>query len=243
LTNIVAIIPARSGSKGVPDKNIKLLGEFPLIQWSIEVCNKSKMINQVIISTDSLKYKTLCEEMGADVPFLRPAEISQDSSTDLEFIIHALDYLKANENEPDLIVHIRPTTPLRSPKVIDDAIKKFINKPEFSALRSIHEMSESAYKNFEISEDGALMTVFSNITDLDNSNVGRQFFPKTFVPNGYVDVLRTSYIRKHNLLHGNKVMPYITEEVTEIDSEDDLNFLEYQISVDSSITEIIFNSE
>ena len=243
MTNILAIIPARSGSKGVQDKNIKLLGEFPLIQWSIEACRKSQMINQVIVSTDSLDYKTLCEGMGVDIPFLRPAEISQDSSSDLEFITHALDWLKANSKEPDFIVHIRPTTPLRSPRVIDDAIKNFIDKPEFSALRSVHEMSESAYKNFEISEDGCLMSVFSNMTDLDNSNVGRQFFPKTFVPNGYVDVLKTSFIREHNLLHGNKVMPYITTAVTEIDSVADFNFLRYQISVDSSTKEIIFNSE
>ena len=126
MTNILAIIPARSGSKGVQDKNIKLLGEFPLIQWSIEACRKSQMINQIIVSTDSLDYKTLCEGMGADIPFLRPSEISQDSSSDLEFITHALDWLKANSKEPDFIVHIRPTTPLRSPRVIDDAIKDFI---------------------------------------------------------------------------------------------------------------------
>lgn len=243
MTNILAIIPARSGSKGIQDKNIKLLGEFPLIQWSIEACRKSQMINQVIVSTDSLDYKNLCENMGADVPFLRPAEISQDSSTDLEFITHALDWLEANDSEPDFIVHIRPTTPLRSPEIIDDAIKQFIDKPEFTALRSIHEMSESAYKNFEISEDGSLMTVFSNISDLDNSNAGRQFFPKTFVPNGYVDVLNTSFIREHNLLHGNKVMAYITDAVTEIDTMADFNFLRYQISVDSSCKEAIFNSE
>ena len=124
-----------------------------------------------------------------------------------------------------------------------DAIKNFIDKPEFSALRSVHEMSESAYKNFEISEDGCLMSVFSHMTDLDNSNMGRQFFPKTFVPNGYVDVLNTSFIREYNLLHGNKVMAYITDAVTEIDSVADFNFLRYQISVDSATKETIFNSE
>ena len=243
MPNILAIIPARSGSKGVPDKNITELGGFPLIQWSIEACKKSKMINQVIVSTDSLEYQKLCKGMGADVPFLRPIEISQDSSTDIEFVMHALDWLRANSKEPDFIVHIRPTSPLRSPGVIDDAIKKFIAKPSCTALRSIHEMSESAYKNFEISDDGSLTTVFSQVRDLDNSNLGRQFFPKTFVPNGYVDVLRTSFIREHNLLHGNRVMPYVTDVVSEIDSEADFNFLRYQISVDSSAKETIFNSE
>jgi N-acylneuraminate cytidylyltransferase len=243
LPKILAIIPARSGSKGVPDKNIQPLGGFPLIQWSIEACKKSTMINQVIVSTDSLEYKSLCEGMGADVPFLRPAEISQDSSTDIEFVIHALDWLKDNNSEPDFIVHMRPTTPLRFPKIVDDAIQKFIDAPSFTALRSIHEMSESAYKNFEVSEDGSLVTAFSHKRDLDHSNLGRQLFPKTFVPNGYVDVLRASFIRDYNLLHGNRVMPYFTEPVSEIDSEADFDFLRYQIGVDSSIKEIIFNPE
>ena len=104
-------------------------------------------------------------------------------------------------------------------------------------------MSESAYKNFEVKNDDTLVTVFDRNPDLDHSNLGRQSFPKTFVPNGYVDVLRTSFIKKTNLLHGNRVMPFITNPVTEIDSEADFNFLKYQISVDSSSKKAIFNLE
>ena len=240
---IIAIIPARSGSKGVPDKNIRNLGGFPLIQWSIEACKKSKMISRIIVSTDSSEYGKICQDLGADVPFLRPAEISKDSSTDLEFVNHALDWLETNDNQPDFLVHIRPTTPLREPKIIDEAITKILDQPSFTSLRSIHEMSESAYKNFEVINDDTLVTVFDRNNDLDHSNLGRQSFPRTFVPNGYVDVLRTSFIRKANLLHGNKVMPFITNAVTEIDSEADFNFLKYQISVDSSSKEAIFNLE
>jgi N-acylneuraminate cytidylyltransferase len=241
LYNIIAIIPARSGSKGVPDKNINQLGGFPLIQWSIEACKKSKMINQVMVSTDSSEYKKLSEDCGAYAPFLRPAAISKDSSTDIEFVLHALDWLKANDVEPDFIVHIRPTTPLRNPEIIDLAIKEFIHNPSFTALRSIHEMPESAYKTFEVSDDGSLMTVFSHKKELDHSNLGRQLFPKTYIPNGYVDVLRTSFIREHHLLHGNNVLPYLTNTVIEIDEESDFEFLKYQISVNPRAKEIIFN--
>lgn len=242
MDNIIAIIPARSGSKGVPDKNIKLLGGFPLIQWSIEACKKSKLIERVIVSTDSIEYKNLSESLGADAPFLRPEEISKDSSTDLEFVQHTLDWLDTHRSKPDFLVHIRPTTPLRDPKVIDSAINQFISQPSYTALRSVHEMSETSYKNFEISKNGTLVTVFDHKSDLDASNLGRQFFPKTFIPNGYVDVLRTSFISEKNLLHGNKVMPFITKEICEIDSEEDFNFLKYQISVDSSAKDLIFNS-
>ena len=240
---IIAIIPARSGSKGVPDKNIRNLGGFPLIQWSIEACKKSKMISRIIVSTDSSEYGKICQDLGADVPFLRPPEISKDSSTDLEFVNHALNWLEINDNQPDFLVHIRPTTPLRDPKVIDSAINQFISQPSYTALRSIHEMSETSYKNFEISKNGTLVTIFDHKSDLDQSNLGRQSFPKTFIPNGYVDVLRTSFISEKNLLHGNKVMPFITKEVCEIDSEEDFNFLKYQISVDSFAKDLIFNSE
>ena len=241
--NILAIIPARSGSKGVPDKNIKMLGGFPLIQWSIEACKRSKMINQVMVSTDSLDYKNLCEGFGVEVPFLRPASISKDTSTDIEFVLHSLDWLKANNSEPDFIVHIRPTTPLRDPAIIDLAINQFIEDASFTALRSIHEMPESAYKNFEVSHDGSLMTVFSHRKELDHSNLGRQSFPKTYIPNGYVDVLKTSFIREHNLLHGDKVMPYLTDAVREIDEESDFEFLRYQITTNPKAKEIIFNKE
>jgi len=243
LKNIIAIIPARAGSKGVADKNIKPLGGFPLLQWSIEACRKSKMINKIMISTDSMEYKKLCEKIGIKVPFLRPSEISQDSSTDIEFILHALDWLSENDEEPDFLVHIRPTTPLRCPNLIDDAIKKFLNKPQYTSLRSVHEMSESAYKNFEIMSDGSLVSVFSHQKNLDTSNLARQSFPKTYVPNGYVDVLRTSYVKENNLLHGDNVMSYITNVVTEVDNEADFEFLEYQVSSDPSLQKKVFIRE
>tara|TARA_A100001011_G_scaffold398061_1_gene501166 strand:- start:211 stop:525 length:315 start_codon:yes stop_codon:yes gene_type:complete len=91
LYNIILIIPARSGSKGVPDKNINQLGGFPLILWSIEACKKSKMINQVMVSTDSLEYKKLSEDCGAYAPFLRSAAISKDSSMDIEFLKYQIN--------------------------------------------------------------------------------------------------------------------------------------------------------
>lgn len=243
MNNIIALIPARSGSKGVPDKNIKPLGGLPLIQWSIEACKKSKIISKVIVSTDSSHYKKVCQDLGAEVPFLRPEEISRDSSSDLEFVKHALDWFQINESEPDYLVHIRPTTPLRDPKIIDAAINKFINQSSYTSLRSVHEMSESAYKNFEITDDETLVTVFERKSDLDLSNSGRQLFPKTYIPNGYVDVLKTSFIRDANLLHGNKVMPFITNQVSEIDTNEDFDFLKYQISVDSFAKEVIFDFE
>lgn len=229
MPSVIALIPARSGSKGVPHKNIRKLGEHPLIEWSIAACNATASINRTIVSTDSEDYARLSREMGADVPFLRPAELSGDRSTDYDFIKHALDWFALNGGEPEYIVHIRPTTPFRNPKLIDEAVEAFINNPKATALRSVHPMSESAYKTFEIAPSGQLKRVASDSTELDAANNARQEFPSTYIANGYVDVLSTRFIRKMQLIHGNHVVPYVTPVVGEVDTEDDFSNLELEL--------------
>jgi CMP-N,N'-diacetyllegionaminic acid synthase len=231
MSKVIALIPARSGSKGVPNKNTRHVGGHALIEWSISACKKSKHIDRVIVSTDSIEYQTMCRNFGAEVPFLRPAEISGDRSTDYEFVLHALDWLSANGGEPDYIVHIRPTTPLRAPELIDAAIESFLNAgARATALRSVHEMAESAYKTFEIGLNGQLKSLGSANTALDAANNARQGFPKTYIANGYVDVLSTAFIRQHQLLHGDHVIPFVTPTALEVDVEDDFNLIEYQLT-------------
>ena len=131
MSNIFSIIPARSGSKGIPGKNIKLLNGIPLIAFSIQASLKSENISRTIVSTDSEEIANIARKFGAEVPFLRPSAISGDNSTDFEFFIHAIEWFKTNEGKiPDYFVHLRPTTPLREPNVIDKAINYFINHPE-----------------------------------------------------------------------------------------------------------------
>jgi len=241
MSTVVALIPARAGSKGVLNKNIRPLGGHMLIEWSIAACKKSKRIDRVIVSTDSAEYQSLCRGFGAEVPFLRPAEISGDRSTDYEFIAHALDWLAANGGEPDYIVHIRPTTPFRAPELIDAAIEAFASAgTTATALRSVHEMAESAYKTFEIAPGGQLKRLGSDSTALDAANNARQAFPKTFIPNGYVDVLSTTFIRESRLLHGDHVMPFTTPTVTEVDTEADFDFLEYQLTRAPKLSTCLF---
>jgi N-acylneuraminate cytidylyltransferase len=217
------------------------LGTHPLLAWSIQACLRSKLIDRTIVSTDSEEYQTLATQLGAEAPFLRPAAISQDRSTDLEFVLHALDALAAEGAEPDFIVHIRPTTPFRDPALIDEAITAFKASSSATALRSIHEMSESAYKSFEIAPTGQLKRVGSDSTELDAANNARQQFPPTYTPNGYVDVLSTAFIRSKTLLHGNSVMPFITPVVTEVDTEDDFMHLEYQLAKSPEVGSRLFD--
>lgn len=240
MTQIVVLIPARAGSKGVPNKNVRMLGGHPLLAWSIAACLKSKSIHRVIVSTDSADYAKLAKELGAEAPFLRPAEISADRSTDYDFVVHALDWLANEGREPDFLVHIRPTTPFRNPSLIDAAVGEFVNASQATAMRSVHEMSESAYKTFEIAAAGQLKRLGSDDTALDSANNARQQFPSTYVANGYVDVLSSAFIRKTGLLHGDHVLPFITPPVVEVDTESDFAHLEFQLEQAPTIVSKLF---
>tara|TARA_R110002049_G_scaffold29753_6_gene101281 strand:- start:2454 stop:3185 length:732 start_codon:yes stop_codon:yes gene_type:complete len=238
---IIAVVPARSGSKGVPKKNIKDLGGKPLMAFSIMAGVKSKYINRVIVSTDTEEFAGIAKSYGAECPFLRPAEISGDKASDYELMNHLIHWLKENEGEaPDLIVHLRPTTPLRNVSQIDKAIEVFIENKQATALRSIHEMSESAYKTFELLDEQTLVTTFKHENDLDGANKARQSFPKTYFANGYVDVLSADFIVKNNRIHGNKVLPFITEPVVEVDTSFDFELLEMMNSRDRSCFNNLF---
>jgi CMP-N,N'-diacetyllegionaminic acid synthase len=241
MAKVVALIPARAGSKGVPNKNVRLLGGHSLLSWSIAACLKSATIDRIIVSTDSADYASLAIKLGAEAPFLRPVEISGDRSTDYDFIVHAMDWLAAENGVPEYLVHIRPTTPLRDPKMIDDAVAAFMAARDATALRSVHEMSESAYKTFEIATEGQLKRLCAVNTELDSANNARQQFPNTYQANGYVDVLSTAFIRKAKLIHGDHVIPFITPAVVELDAEDDFAHLEFQLTKNPNIPQKLFN--
>ncbi len=241
MSKVVALIPARAGSKGVPNKNIRLLAKHPLIEWAVAACRKAGSIQRTIVSTDSQEYAEMCRGFGADVPFLRPPEISGDRSTDYEFIVHALDWLAARNEEPEFVVHIRPTTPLRDPALIDRAVAAFQSAAGATALRSVHAMSESAYKSFELAPNGRLKRLGMDSTELDAANNARQQFPETFIANGYVDVLSTRFIRESGLLHGDSVMPFVTSVAHEVDCEEDFALLEFQLSRSPSYLHQIFS--
>ena len=222
---IVALVPARSGSKGIKDKNIKKLAGIPLIGWAIKSCKKSKLISKIIVSTDSIKYSKIAYKFGADQVIIRPKNISGDNSSDYQFITHAINRIKFNF---DLIAHIRPTTPLREKGLIDRAIKIF-NNEKSDALRSVHEMSETAYKSFEIVGKNIKPLKFINFT-LEKLNNPRQKFPNTYVGNGSIDIYKKKFILKNKKLYGKKVRAFITPYAFEIDNLNDFKIIKKIIS-------------
>lgn len=229
MSQVLAIIPARGGSKGVPKKNIRPLADIPLIAYSIAACQKSNLVDRIIVSTDSPEIAEIAQSYGADVPFLRPEAAAGDSATDYLVMDHLLQWMHAQrEPLPELLVHIRPTTPLRDPVLIDAAITQMRALPSATAMRSVHEMGESAYKCFEI-ESGLLRTLADKSFELDIANNARQKFPPTYTPNGYVDLLKPPFIVEYQKIHGNRVSAFITPSVVEVDTLDDFAYLEYCI--------------
>jgi CMP-N,N'-diacetyllegionaminic acid synthase len=201
------------------------LGGHPLIAWSITTAKQSKLINRIIVSTDSKKYQQISLDYGAEVPFLRPSNISKDDSTDLEFFKHVLDFLKKDSYSPDLFVHLRPTTPLRDSLVVDKAIKNF-DKEKYTSLRSVHKLNTPIHKTFKI-ENNQLVSFVEGDKSIDKFNEPRQKFIESYQANGYVDIVNPNFIIQTNLLHGDKCKAFITERTYDIDEENDFKDLEY----------------
>ena len=217
---ILCIIPARSGSKGISNKNIKLLGGIPLLNWSIYQARASKYYSsmKILVSTDNQKYADIAKKEGAEVPFLRPNNISRDLSTDYEFISHCLQYLKTEENyHPDIILQLRPTQPLRKVRDIDKCLDIFIkNYKEYDSLRTVVPFEKSPFKMYTI-ENNELIPLFKEINCLKEPyNQCRQILPQTYLHNGYIDIIKADII-KDGVLSGEKIYAYVMNKADTID--------------------------
>lgn len=239
---IVSLIPARGGSKGIPNKNIKLLNNKPLIAYSIETSLKSDFINETIVSTDSTAIAEISKKYGASVPFLRPSNISQDNSTDIEFINHYINWVKDNNKKiPDIIIHLRPTYPIRDNDFLDKCIQTFINNYEqYDSLRTVIESEKSPFKMYCIEDnynsnikEKQLIPVIPASEYMflkEPYNMCRQDLPKTYLHNGCIDIFKTS-ILKNNTISGKTIYPIIMDnsENNDIDTLEDWNKTEKRL--------------
>jgi CMP-N,N'-diacetyllegionaminic acid synthase len=228
--DIYAIIPARGGSKGVPKKNIKSLGGFPLIAYSIAAAKMCSEVKKIIVSTDCKEIAKIALHFGAEVPFLRPENISKDISSDLEFMLHTIHWLKQKKQSiPKYWAHLRPTTPLRNPEIIRNAFNKIIENENATSLRSAHECPESPFKWFLKDVNNEYFKPLAGQENHLYLNSARQFVPKAYIPNGYIDILISENILNDNSLHGDKIIAFESPSCTEIDTLEDFEYLEYQI--------------
>jgi len=226
---ILCIIPARAGSKGIPKKNIQLLGAHPLLTYSIAAAKTSKKINKIIVTTDSQEIADIAQLYKAEVPFLRPAKYSDDKAIDIDYILHALKWLEENEYyTPDLVVLLRPTTPLRDATYIDSAIIELLKDKNATSLRSSHPSSEAPFKWFYL--NNKYYTTISKEYTLDDTALTRQSFPTAYVPNGYVDIINPKYLKQKDSLYGDKILGFITPVGYDIDTREEFEYVEYLLS-------------
>lgn len=233
---ILGIIPARGGSKGIPRKNIKDLCGKPLIAWTIEAAKKSHRITRTIVSTDDPQIAEVARHFGAEVPFLRPAEISGDLSPDTDFLLHALDFLKKKEGyEPDIVVRLPPTSPLRTAVHIDEGIETLLKNPDADAVRPICEAPKHPYKLWKIAEDKKFLEPFlpESFTGFHEAyNLPRQMFPKAYIHTGAMDVIRLKTIREQKSTSGKKLAYFFMEleDSVNIDHPIDFEIAEFLMS-------------
>lgn len=242
---VLAIIPARAGSKSVPHKNIRIIGGKPMLAHSIEHALQSIYINRVIVSTDSEEYAQIAREYGAEVPFIRPAEYATDTALDYDVFYHALTWLKEQEGyEPDIVVQLRPTYPIRDVNDIDNMIQILMNNPEADSVRSMAKAMEIPYKMWlcegrDAEDDSNVRDNAKNVnkdkeeflrgtimqplmTDIKECyNMPRQALPVAYYQNACIDVFRPRAVLEKQSMSGDVILGYEMVENFDIDTEED----------------------
>lgn len=220
--DVLALIPARSGSKSIPHKNVREFAGKPLMVHSIEQARGCPQVGRVLVSTDSGEYAAIARQHGAETPFLRPMEISGDAATDLEAFQHALRWLAGQEGRvPGLVVHLRPTHPNRTSTQIAEAIQLLQTHPEWDSVRSVVAAPETPFKMWFHRPDGSLEPVIK--TDITEAHSRpRQTLPPTFLQNACIDVIRSRTILEKNSIAGERIGAYVMQVLHDIDTPEQM---------------------
>ncbi len=220
MKKILAVIPARSGSKSVPHKNIRLMNGKPMLAYSIEHAKQSRYINRIILSTDSEEYASIGKEYGTEVPFLRPAEYATDTALDIDVFYHCLNFLKEEESYiPDIVVQLRPTYPIRNVEDIDAMIEMLLENPEADSVRSIAPAKEIAYKMWRKGKNGKIIPLLNDMEEAYNKP--RQELPVIYYQNACIDVVRANVILEQRSMSGKVILGYEMKQNFDIDTEEE----------------------
>ncbi|MCX6055502.1 MAG: acylneuraminate cytidylyltransferase [Chloroflexi bacterium] len=210
---VLAIIPARGGSKGIPRKNIKEFAGYPLIAYSIKAGTESQLVTRTIVSTDDEEIAQVSRAYGAETPFLRPSEFAQDNTTDLPVFQHALKWLEENEGYlPDIVVQLRPTSPVRPPACVDDAVYMLTSHPEADSVRGVVESGQNPYKMWRFDPVNGTMKPLIGAEGIPEAyNAPRQKLPPVFWQTGHIDAIRPRAIQEMNSMSGLVIMSLVMD--------------------------------
>ncbi|GAB4564512.1 MAG: HAD hydrolase family protein [Anaerolineales bacterium] len=237
MTNILALIPARGGSKGIPRKNIRSFAGYPLIAWSIAAAKQSNLVTRIIVSTDDEEIAEVAREWGAETPFLRPAELAQDKTTDLPVFEHALKWLEETEGyRPDIVVQLRPTSPIRPPKMADDAIRILLNHADADCVRGVVPAGQNPFKMWRFNgEDKPLKQLLEVPGIAEPYNAPRQILPPVYWQTGHIDAIRTTTILDKKSLTGDVIYPLVVDPKYTVDIDTLPDWAKYEAVIYSGL--------
>ncbi|MGB2955227.1 MAG: N-acylneuraminate cytidylyltransferase [Anaerolineales bacterium] len=238
MVEVLALIPARGGSKGLPRKNIKSLGGYPLIGYSIAAALNAKLVNRTVVTTDDPEISDLAREYGAEVPFIRPAEFAQDDTRDLPVFQHALKWFSEQENyHPDVVVQLRPTSPFRPPELIDEAIQILLNNTDATSVRGVVPSQQNPFKMWMIEPEGSMVPLLE--TEFEEPfNMPRQELPLTFWQTGHIDVIKTETILNGSM-SGLDVYAYQIDPRFSVDLDNLLDWQRAEMRLKSFRSQIV----
>ena len=237
MTETLALIPARGGSKGIPRKNIRSFAGYPLIAWSIAAAKQSDLVTRVIVSTDDEEIAAVARQFGAETPFLRPEKLAQDKTTDLPVFEHALQWLDENEGyRPEIVVQLRPTSPIRPRGMLDDAIRILLEHPDADCVRGVVPAGQNPFKMWRFDgEDQSMKPLLSVDGIAEPYNAPRQILPPVYWQTGHIDAIRVSTIRNKQSLTGDTIYPLVIDPSYTVDIDNLSDWAKYEALVSSGL--------
>lgn len=217
---MIAIIPARGGSKGLPGKNIKILNGKPLIAYTIEAAKKSKYIDRVVVTTDDEKIAEAAKKYGAELPFMRPAELSTDTASAVDVYLHAVEFLKEENQNIEKFMVLLPTAPLRNEKNIDEAVELFQEK-EARTLISVKEAETPISWYYAKNANGYIENAgFENGLSVANRQMNRKFY----IPNGAIYILDYHLLKEERTYYCDDTIGYVMDREHSVDIDEMIDF-------------------
>ncbi len=229
-SEVLAIIPARGGSKGIPHKNIRKFAGYPLIAYSIAAGLQAETVTRVILSTDDPEIAEVGRQWGADVPFMRPAEFAQDRTTDLPVFEHALRWLAEHEDyHPDVVVQLRPTSPIRPVGLVDEAVRLLLAHPEADSVRGVVPAGQNPHKMWKIDPQTGSMRNLLDVPGIaEPYNAPRQILPPVHWQTGHIDAIRPVAILEKHSMSGGVILPVMIDPAYTVDIDNRSDWKKYE---------------
>ena len=237
MTEILALIPARGGSKGIPRKNIRSFARYPLLAWSIAAAKQAACVTRIIVSTDDEEIAAVAHEYGAETPFLRPTEFAQDHTTDLPVFEHALQWLEENEGyQPEIVIQLRPTSPIRPKGCVDSAVKILMEHEEADCVRGVVPAGQNPHKMWRFVGEGQPMKPLLEVEGIDEPyNAPRQILPPVYWQTGHIDAIRVSTIQQKKSLTGDVIYPLVIDPRYTVDIDTLSDWAKYEMLIHSGL--------